>query len=291
LQEPWPGIEFSGQSHTGPVREDNQDNIRLPDARLSAERGCLYAVADGMGGYAHGRLASTLALDKLFEAFYGAHALPAPRALRRGVQAANLGVYKAAQSLGAGRMGTTLTAASVIGRTLYLAHIGDSRAYLIRSARARCLTEDHTTVGDLVRLKVLAPDKVRTHAQRSVLTKGIGLGLFVQPDLTEHTLREGDQLILCSDGVWSVIEDDEFAELAAEARSAHELSTTLIDLALARQTDDNVSAITVYIHSLSPAAAENGNSFKGRPWPFRDWWSRRQALFVRSDEPVRGRAI
>ncbi len=280
MKESWPGIEFSGLSHIGPVREDNQDTIRLPDAHLSAERGCLYAVADGMGGYAHGRLASTLALEKLFEAFYDTRAWPAPRALRRGVEAANLGVYKAAQNLGAGRMGTTLTAAGVIGRKLYLAHVGDSRAYLIRDGRALCLTQDHTTVGDLVRMKVLSPDKVRTHAQRSVLTKGIGLGLFVQPDISEHALKEGDRLILCSDGVWSMIQDEEFAELAVQANGAHVLSQSLIELALARQTDDNASAIAVHIHGLSPSA-ENAGGRKRSVWPLRNWLSRRQTSFIR----------
>lgn len=256
-KELMPEIECSGLSHVGPVREDNQDAIQLPNGHPSAERGWLYAVADGMGGYAHGRLASTLALEKLFEAFYGERALPTLHALRRGVELANLGVYTACQRLGAGRMGTTLTAASVIGNKLHLAHVGDSRAYLIRDNRATCLTNDHTTVGELVRMKVLPPDNVRTHAQRSILTKGLGLSLFVRPDLTQHTLKEGDRLILCSDGVWSVIEDQEFAQLAIETKGARELSQRLIDLALERQTDDNASAITVHIRSLSPSSAKN----------------------------------
>ena len=281
MKESLPGIEYSGLSEVGPIREDNQDAIQLPNRNLSAERGWLYALADGMGGYAHGRTASTLALQKLFDVFYGERAMPAPRALRRGIEMANLGVYKEAQRLAAGRMGTTLTAASVIGSTLYLAHVGDSRAYLIRDDRAICLTADHTTVGDLVRMKVLPPDKVRTHAQRSILTKGIGLSLFVKPDLTKHTLKEGDRLILCSDGLWSVIEDQEFADLAVKTKGARELSQRLIDLALQRQTDDNVSAITVHVTSLSPSPAGNGSGRKNFAVPWRDWFSRRQTLLYR----------
>ncbi len=276
-----PEIEHSGLTHIGLTREDNQDAIQLPDRARAAERGALYAVADGMGGYAHGRLASTLALEKLSEVFYTARAEPVPRALSRGIKSANVRVFQMAQRLGAGRMGTTLTAASVIGNTLYLAHVGDSRAYLIRDQRAICLTDDHTTVGELVRMKVLPPDKVRTHAQRSILTRGVGLTLFVKPDITQHTLREGDRIVLCSDGVWSVVEDHEFAQLAALTTGAHALSQSLIDLALERQTDDNASAITVYIQSLSPSSAENGAARKRWAWLLRDWLSRRQTLFSR----------
>jgi PPM family protein phosphatase len=284
LKESLPGIEYSGLSDVGPIREDNQDAIQLPNRNMSPERGWLYALADGMGGYAHGRMASTLALQKLYEVFYGERALPTSRALRRGIEMANLGVYKEAQRLRSGRMGTTLTAAGVIGNTLYLAHVGDSRAYLIRDDRAICLTDDHTTVGELVRMKVLAPEKVRTHAQRSILTKGIGLSLFVKPDLITQTLKEGDRLILCSDGVWSVVEDHEFAELAVRTSGARELSASLINLALDRHTDDNVSAITVHMTSLSPSTAGNGSGRKSFALPWRDWFSRRQTLLFRRTE-------
>jgi PPM family protein phosphatase len=289
LKKSLPRIESSGLSHIGPVREDNQDAIQLPDAQLSAERGWLFAergwlfaVADGMGGYSHGRIASTLALEKLFDVFYGMP-MPVKRALSRGIELANLGVYKKAQQLGAGRMGTTLTAVSVVGNQLHLAHVGDSRAYLIRDQRATCLTVDHTTVGELVRLKVLPPDKVRTHAQRSILTKGIGLSLFVKPDITQHTLKEGDRLVLCSDGVWSVIEDHEFALMAGETKDARELSARLIDLALERQTDDNASAIAIHIPQLAPSPAQGPSGRKHWIAPLRDWLSSRQNPILCSD--------
>jgi PPM family protein phosphatase len=256
-------IEAGGLTHVGLVREDNQDTIRLPDERLPREGepdcGLLYALADGMGGHAHGGLASSLALETLYTVFYGSAGAPAAgsplKHLRRSVESANLSVYQAAQRMGAGRMGTTLTALHLLGDTLHLAHVGDSRAYLVRAGRATCLTNDHTTVGELVRMKVLSADKVRGHAQRSILNKAIGLGLFVQPDLSTVRLQEGDRLVLCSDGVWSVIEDEEIARLASEARAAPALSHSLINLALERETDDNVSAIAIHIERLAPAPA------------------------------------
>jgi PPM family protein phosphatase len=249
-----PEIECGGTSDTGPVREENEDAIRVPDGAWPAERGLLFGLADGMGGYLHGGLASKLALEALFKTFLdGERPLPPPKSLRKGVESANLTVYQAAQLRGGIRMGTTLTALALTGHTLHLAHVGDSRAYLVRDGKATCLTNDHTTVGELVRMKVLSPDKVRTHSQRSILNRAVGLGLFVQPDITEVKLKDDDRLILCSDGVWSVIQDAEFADLAQTAHGAQALSHTLIDVALKRETDDNVSAVTIHVRRLGSA--------------------------------------
>ena len=142
-----PVIECSGLSNIGPVREDNQDSIHLPDGSHPPESGLLYAVADGMGGYTHGAVASALAIQRLAETLYNGNGKPNPKSLRRGVETANISIYKAAERLGTGRMGTTLTAAYILEDDLHLIHVGDSRAYLIRDQQATCLTADHTTVG------------------------------------------------------------------------------------------------------------------------------------------------
>jgi serine/threonine protein phosphatase PrpC len=251
-----PEIECSALSDIGPVREDNQDSIRLPEGYPTTEHGLLYGLADGMGGYSHGGLASSLALEKLFQIFYGENAAP-DKLLRRGVEAANLSIYQTTQRLGAGRMGTTLTAAHLAGDTLYLAHVGDSRAYLIRNGQADCLTADHTTVGELVRMKALSPDKIRTHDQRSVLTRCVGLSLFVRPDIIQTKVQGGDCLILCSDGLWSVIQDDEFAQITHDMKKAEAISQALIELALERQTDDNASVVVIDIQSVVPSHSSN----------------------------------
>lgn len=249
-----PEIESSGLSVIGSVREDNQDSIYLPDGQYPSEMGLLYAVADGMGGYNHGSVASSLAIESLVDALFDRDT-PDPKALRSGIEKANIEVYKAAQRLAAGRMGTTLTAAYILNNTLHLAHIGDSRAYLIRDDRSVCLTADHTTVGDMMRSKLIPPEKVRTHAQRSVLTKAIGLGLFIQPDIDQYKLHEGDTLVICSDGLWSVVQDNEFASAVAEL-SPEAISQNLINLALARETDDNISVVVLRVHKLTPVPIE-----------------------------------
>jgi len=251
-----PEIESGGLSVIGPVREDNQDSIRLSDDEHPVGHGLLFAIADGMGGYAHGGMASTLALESFSSILASQNGSSITRTLQRGVEDANIRVYQKARQLDVGRMGTTLTAAYVIGDMLYLVHVGDSRAYLIRDGRAICLTEDHTTVGDMVRSKLISSDKIRTHAQRSVLTKSVGLDLFVQPDIIQQKLREGDRLILCSDGVWSVIEDEEFAQVASGASSVDEISQNLINLALHHHTDDNASVVVFHLRKLIPVSME-----------------------------------
>jgi PPM family protein phosphatase len=260
-----PEIESGGLSIVGPVRENNQDSIHLPDHEQPAGLGLLFAIADGMGGYTHGGVASLLALESFSSTLTTQNGTPIPKALQRSVENANLQVYQKAQQLGAGRMGTTLTAAYVLGDILYLAHVGDSRAYLIRDGRATCLTADHTAVGDMVRAKILSPDKIRTHAQRSVLTKAIGIGLFVQADIIQHRLHEGDRLVLCSDGVWSVIEDDEFARVVREQAPVDLISRNLIDLALQHKTDDNASTVVFHLRKLL-AAPEDHSSHQENNW-------------------------
>jgi protein phosphatase len=268
-----PVLESSALSETGPVREDNQDSLLLPDPDQVAQKGFLYAVADGMGGYANGALASKLALDMLYVEFYGRSGTPGQNALRRGVEKANFEIFKAAQQLGVGHMGTTLSAAFIDGSTLFLAHVGDSRIYLVRGGQAACLTNDHTSVGDLVRARVIRSDRVRTHPQRSILTRSVGLAMFVHPDLAQIRLQEHDRLILCSDGVWSAVEDVDFARLAGQAETPHALSQGLIDLAIAQESDDNLSVISIFVGHL-PHRPLNSNPLLGESWlaTLRKWF-------------------
>jgi PPM family protein phosphatase len=250
-----PEIESSGMSVVGLVREDNQDAIHIHDIRFDSEQGQLYAVADGMGGYSLGEIASKMALDSVINALFS-QGNPNPNALKSGIENANIQVYNAALQKGVGRMGTTITVAFIQGDTLHLGHVGDSRAYLIRQGQAFCLTVDHTAVGEMVRAKILPPNKIRTHANRSVLTRAVGIGLFVKPDLSRHKLQEGDRIILCSDGVWSVIEDDEFA-IVSNHHPVEKISQTLVELALHRGSDDNASVVAFQINRFLPVSEES----------------------------------
>jgi PPM family protein phosphatase len=245
-------IKSYGFTHVGKVRQENEDSLRLcdPEDEFTKTAGHLYGIADGMGGYALGSTASSLALETFFDTVYDSNGATPVQKFKAGIQNANLSVYQTAQKLGVGRMGTTLTAVNIVGKYLYIGHVGDSRAYLVRDKKATCLTNDHSRVGELVRMKVLSPEKIRTHSQRSVLNKCLGFNLFIQPDVFKVSIQDKDLIILCTDGVWSVIEDDEFAKAANSTKDPGNLSREIVELALSREHDDNLSVIAIYLNKL-----------------------------------------
>ncbi|MBN1440381.1 MAG: serine/threonine-protein phosphatase [Anaerolineales bacterium] len=255
-----PGIlTAAGISDTGTRRDENQDGFRMAGAAARNGRmRALFAVADGMGGLAQGRFASHVALQVFFESFLRNHSSSVVRAMRTAVEEADFGLQQAMRQLGIPRMGTTLTAACLEDGRLHLLHVGDSRAYQIRGGGIECLTHDHTTVGEMVRLHVLGPEKVRAHERRSELTRGLGLSLFLRPDTATRDLHGDDRILLCTDGVWSALEDGEIAACSAGAASPLEFGRSLIDLALERGSDDNVSAIVIQAKSPAPARSAAG---------------------------------
>ncbi len=250
-------------THAGKIRADNQDSVLLcrNDDEINYIVGHLYGIADGMGGYAHGGIASSIALETFFETFYEAEGASPLQKFKVGIQNANLSVYQKAQQLGSGRMGTTLTTVNIVGHNMYVGHVGDSRAYLIRNNNISCLTNDHTRVGELVRMKILSPDKVRTHNQRSVLDKCLGVSLFVQPDIFKVSVSENDIILLCTDGVWSVIEDSELAQLSQDIKDPEKLALKIFDLAMERDSDDNLSIVAIYLKRLGKVT-DNSDSRK-----------------------------
>ncbi len=268
-------LNYHGLSETGPVREENQDGILLlgehgvlnskPEALPRSKwpgTASLFALADGMGGYAHGTAASQVALQAVYETCCTQNGASTPATLKRAFRAANLAVYSEAVRLGVPHMGTTLTAACLDGPRLHLAHIGDSRAYRIRSARqegripaVECLTRDHSMVGELLRMGVITPAQVRSHPRRSILTRALGITLFAKPDFSTIELQTGDQVIICSDGLWSVIEDGEFARPESDLSA---LCRALVDMALERGSDDNLSVIIIQVNEIQQPVHKNG---------------------------------
>ena len=258
-------FDCDGLSVTGPVRDDNQDAILVPAVSTPRFPGALMALADGMGGYSHGELASSLALRQIAQVMRtceigGNYS----KFLQQAVESANLEIYKTAQLLGVRHMGTTLLAAYLAGNFLHLAHVGDSRAYLIRDGNATCLTNDHTTVGELVRARMLPPEHIRSHEQRSILTRAVGLSLFVQADITQTKLQPDDWVVLCSDGVWAAIEDTQFAEIAKRSETPQSIAENLVNQAIHQGSDDNCSVVASHIRNFrfqafeEPARKERG---------------------------------
>jgi serine/threonine protein phosphatase PrpC len=249
-------VEATGLSETGPHREINEDALGAfgPGEVPGTERkGYLYVVADGMGGHLAGEVASTIAVSTLRDEYYSpsSHSRIEP-ALRRAVQAANLRVHDLAHRHAEYRsMGTTLTTMALVGDRAYIAHVGDSRAYHWRAGELKLLTTDHSEAAELVRMRILKSDKVRDHPGRSVLTRSIGSALISRPDFLRQPIVPGDRFILCSDGLWSELEDAELGEVVADCSPA-EACRELMHRVLARGCPDNASVQVVHILSVAP---------------------------------------
>jgi len=219
------------------------------DAALARDfqGGGLFAVADGMGGHAAGEVASQLALDELDRAWRHLRG-PAPTRLAQAVQAANLAVYRHATGSEAG-MGTTLTAVVVDGAAALIANVGDSRAYLYRHGTLTRLTRDHSWVAEQVRLGFLNEQEARGHQWRNVVSNALGSDENVRVDLLGVTLEPGDRILVCSDGLCGVIDDQEITHYLTYVQDLPRLLPELVSAANARGGPDNITAVVVDVHA------------------------------------------
>src|SRR5579859_18575 len=256
-----------GLTDAGPHRATNEDSIGefAPSDPLALQRkGYLYVVADGLGGHSAGEVASSSAVATLGEEYYSPsnHTRIEP-ALRQAVQKANLRIHELTHRNPEYRsMETTLSALVVAGAQAYVAHIGDTRVYHWRDGRLRQLTSDHSEAAELVRLRVLKPERVRDHPGRNTLTRTLGSRLIPRPDYLRHPVLPGDQFAMCSDGLWSEIEEIEMAEVLAE-HDPSQACRELIDRALARDCSDNVSIQVIRVQDIAGHAEEPGPARNG----------------------------
>jgi protein phosphatase len=208
----------------------------------------LYLVADGMGGHTAGQVASEMAAEAALRAvrtLQGASASLAEK-LRYAVTSANREIYQTGrQQPELAGMGTTLVSVLVLEGRAALAHVGDSRAYLVRGGRIRQLTDDHSVVGELLRRREISEDAAREHPHRHVLTRALGVRPVVEPDLAELSPEPDDVFVLCSDGLTVHVEDDEIAEHVVGAADPDACVETLVDLANARGGDDNITVLVL----------------------------------------------
>jgi serine/threonine protein phosphatase PrpC len=244
-------LSAAALSDVGMRRTANEDAYALAPALG------LYLVADGMGGHVAGQLASRLAAEHVVESL-GAiadRAATLTEKLRYCVAAANHHVFATAQEKPeVAGMGTTLVALLAGGGRLALAHVGDSRAYLVRSGRIRQLTDDHSLVAELVRRRELSPDAAHGHPHRHVLTRAVGVRRSVDPDLAELTPATHDVIVLCSDGLTTHVQDPEIAACVAAESDLDAACARLVGLANARGGDDNITVALVRCDENEPSA-------------------------------------
>jgi PPM family protein phosphatase len=247
-------VKAHGLTHVGRQRQHNEDTY------LVADEAHLYLVADGMGGHAAGEIASRIAVDAISEFIlhtkeddgtwphaYDEHLKRSTNRLMAALKLANARVLEAMKKDARLRgMGTTVVACLADEDTMSVAHVGDSRAYMVRDGVLSRLTNDHSWVFEQVQAGMLTPEEAEKHPLRNVITRALGGALQVTPDASEVVSRPGDVYLLCSDGLTGMVPEDEILRVVRDnADDLEKACQVLIDTANERGGLDNVTAILV----------------------------------------------
>jgi PPM family protein phosphatase len=252
-----PHLVVGRASDVGLVRSHNEDASLIMESTSEGDEVVetvgLFVVADGMGGHQAGEVASDLAarivasylmqeiyIPYLRQAPHQSNQLPLAEALQQAVEAANQAVHEQVPG-----SGTTLTCALVINTRAYLAHVGDSRAYLYYNQELKQMTRDHSYVDKLVELGQISPEAAAIHPQRNVLYRAVGQGDQLEIDIHLLDLPSGSRLLLCSDGLWGMLADSIIQAILASARSPQDACRELIAAANEAGGRDNITAIVV----------------------------------------------
>jgi len=261
LPPPRYDLEVSVWTDVGCLRTVNEDCgrcIRPGDPDVLARKGVLAFVADGMGGHVAGEVASRMVADGLGRAYYrhtgGPHA-----ALSAALTEVNQAIYQTAQDdAGLRGMGTTCTALVLRGDEAFSAHVGDSRLYLLRDGVLQALSEDHSLVNEMVRQGLISKEEARHHEDRNVITRALGLhpAVEVATWAAPRSVRPHDRFLLCSDGLYDLVNDEEILE-TMEEQPPHTAAEQLVALAKARGGHDNITVAVLWLKPLSPAPASS----------------------------------
>lgn len=260
-------VEFSQLSDAGTVRPRNEDYLGyvLPSSPAQVRsHGWLFVLADGVGGQRQGEVASRAAVEEVVANFRRAPAMESHGSLLNHlVQAANARICETEAitgPAGSGMSSTVVVCALRFDRAT-IAHVGDSRCYLIRNQKARAITHDHTVANEQLRLGLLSRNEAKSATTRHVLSRSLGSGLFVKVEVNEVPLLPGDVLLLCSDGLHGAVTDE---EIASTVNRNHDLETTareLVNIANQQDGGDNVSVQLIRVRSV-----ERMGMYRGRPY-------------------------
>jgi len=264
-------IEFAQLSDVGRVRPHNEDYLghsEAPTPERGRSHGWLFVLADGVGGQSQGEVASHAAVESVLANFREAGGGEPPLGLLgRLVQQANGRVFEVA--LGAGRAGagmaTTIVACLLRHDKVAVAHVGDSRCYLIRRGEIDSLTRDHTMANEQVRLGVISRQEADEGETRHLLSRSLGGGLFVSVETSEHQIFPGDVLLLCSDGLHGAVPHAEIQKILTPASTDLEIAARqLVEIANERDGSDNVSVQLIRVRGV-----ERVGMYRGRPYKLR----------------------
>lgn len=234
-----------GKTDIGKKRSMNQDNLFFSDEPV----GCLpnlYIVADGMGGHKAGDYASSYAVYRFVEFVKQCENSNPITVMKQGIHAVNDGILAAsAEREEFSGMGTTFVCAVVDANHLYVANIGDSRLYVLDKDSIRQITLDHSLVEELIRTGQLDPLKVRNHPEKNIITRALGANEEAIPDFFEIELHMDERILMCSDGLSNMVEDDELQNIIMEAEKPEAAVERLIDRANYYGGKDNIAALVV----------------------------------------------
>ena len=262
-------LTYGIASHTGMVRDHNEDAcFAMHWHSITADKQPdfgFFIVADGMGGHLDGEKASAIAVQTLAAEILEKICVPMLRdfkasssptildALAHAAEKANLAVIK-----GVPGGGTTLSTAAIVGSLAYLVHVGDSRAYLIHDSEIEQLTTDHTLVQQLVEMKKLTPEEAENSPQKNVLYRAIGQNEKLKIERLTRSLPPGAQMLICSDGLWDLVDDRALKQVTLESSSPQDACDRLVALANEHGGADNISVIILKIPDNPPPDTETG---------------------------------
>ena len=248
-----PVVKFGARTDMGQVRENNEDKFDFyePEApEVLAHRGCLYAVADGIGGAMAGQIASEMMLKNVISNYYDSPAPDLQTALHDAIVQTNDRIFHLAQMIPErSGMGTTLVGAIFIEDRVVIAQVGDSRVYLIRDGQVTQVTHDHSWVEEQVRAGLMRREDAEMSPFRNVITRSIGATATVVPDFYEERAQVGDIWVLCSDGLTGHVQEGEILQIAG-SQSPSEAVRQLVELANARGGRDNITVFVVSVREL-----------------------------------------
>ncbi len=245
-------IEIFGRTDIGRVREDNQDAFLCLDLSAGAAArppfSWLLAVADGIGGHTGGAQASDLAVRTLEreirEGLAGPEAAAPQSLLERAFQRANRIIFEAASKLpNAAGMGTTLVAALAGTGSAFVSNVGDSRAYIVRNGRLYPVTQDHSWAAEQRKLNVLTPEEIERSPFRTLVTRSLGYENEVKVDTFQVELQPGDDLFLCSDGLYGRVPEKAIGRVFRKTRRIEDICARLIEAANGNGGPDNITAV------------------------------------------------
>lgn len=242
---------------TGKARQNNEDRYALPPdlvpASMRAARGSLYLVADGMGGHSAGEVASELAARVIPERFYndagsppeGETAFDVGAALKQAIAEAAEGIrFEQMLTRERAQMGTTVVAAVIRGSQICIANVGDSRAYRMRDGNLEVLNQDHSWVAEQQRAGIITAEQAAEHPQRSALTRALGHPISADADIAYFDWKPGDRLMLCSDGLWESVQDEQIAR-AMRQPDMNDCARMLVAAANDAGGPDNITVLVI----------------------------------------------